>query len=152
MSEEKVNKYKLGQFGRNLSLMFNRATMYDSNHPYVKQSIEVVYDSLIVDHPELGKGLIAGLGASGTSGRPGFGWFFSGDAYINSFSINSYGAHTDVRDILAFNQKWQRQDGKMSHELSQAEGYIDWWKKFDQSIYKINKINRLKVCKLVHIF
>ena len=88
---------------------------------------KVVYDSLIVDHPELGKGLIAGLGASGTSGRPGFGWFFSGDAYINSFSINSYGAHTDVRDILAFTQKWQRQDGKMSHELSQAEGYIDWW-------------------------
>ena len=88
---------------------------------------KIVYDSLMVDHPELGKGLIAGLGASGSSGRPGFGWFFGGDAFINTLSISGYGAHKDVRDILAFTQKWQRRDGKMAHELSQAEGYIDWW-------------------------
>ena len=88
---------------------------------------KVAFDNLIVDNPTLGKGLVAGLGASGTSGRPGFGWFFGGDAYINSFSFMSYGAHETVRDILAFTQKWQRDDGKMSHELSQAEGYIDWW-------------------------
>jgi len=88
---------------------------------------KVAFDNLIVDNPTLGKGLVAGLGASGSSGRPGFGWFFGGDAYINSFSFMSYGAHETVRDILAFTQKWQRKDGKMSHELSQAEGYIDWW-------------------------
>jgi len=88
---------------------------------------KVAFDNLIVDNPNLGKGIVAGLGASGTSGRPGFGWFFSGDAYINSFSLMSYGAHENVREILEFTQKWQRDDGKMSHELSQAEGYIDWW-------------------------
>ncbi|MEE8376756.1 MAG: amylo-alpha-1,6-glucosidase [Candidatus Aminicenantaceae bacterium] len=88
---------------------------------------KVAFDNLIVDNPTLGKGLVAGLGASGSSGRPGFGWFFGGDAYINSFSFMSYGAHETVRDILVFTQKWQRDDGKMSHELSQAEGYIDWW-------------------------
>ncbi len=88
---------------------------------------KVAFDNLIVDHPTLGKGLVAGLGASGSSGRPGFGWFFGGDAYINSFSFMSFGAHKTVRNILAFTQKWQRDDGKMSHELSQAEGYIDWW-------------------------
>lgn len=88
---------------------------------------KVSYDNLIVDNPNLGESLVAGLGASGTSGRPGFGWFFGGDAFINTFSLNSYGKHETVRDILAFHQKWQRKDGKMAHELSQAEGYVDWW-------------------------
>ncbi|GAJ25016.1 unnamed protein product, partial [marine sediment metagenome] len=88
---------------------------------------KVAFDNLIVDNPLLGKGMIAGLGASGSSGRPGFGWFFGGDTYINSFSLSGYGAFQTVRDVLAFTQKWQRKDGKMAHELSQAEGYIDWW-------------------------
>jgi hypothetical protein len=88
---------------------------------------KVAYDNLLVENPDLGKGLVAGLGASGTSGRPGFGWFFGGDAFINSFSLLSYGAQESARETLAFTQKWQRKDGKMAHELSQAEGYIDWW-------------------------
>ena len=88
---------------------------------------KVAYDNLMVENPDLGKGLVAGLGPSGTSGRPGFGWFFGGDAFINTFSILSYGALQTVREILAFTQKWQREDGKMAHELSQAAGYIDWW-------------------------
>jgi len=88
---------------------------------------KVAFDNLLVENPDLGMGMVAGLGASGTSGRPGFGWFFGGDAYINSFSLLSYGAQESARDTLAFTQKWQRKDGKMAHELSQAEGYIDWW-------------------------
>ena len=91
---------------------------------------KVVYDSLLVDNPDLGRGLIAGLGPSGTSCRPGFGWFFGGDAYINSFSILSYGAFDSVREALLFTQKWQRHDGKMAHELSQAAAYIDWWEDY----------------------
>jgi hypothetical protein len=88
---------------------------------------KIAFDNLLVENPSLGKGLVAGLGASGTSGRPGFGWFFGGDAYINTLSLLSYGAFESARDALAFTQKWQRKDGKMAHELSQAEGYIDWW-------------------------
>lgn len=88
---------------------------------------KVAFDNLLVENPDLGKGMAAGLGASGTSGRPGFGWFFGGDTYINSFSLLSYGAHSSARDALAFTQKWQRDDGKMAHELSQAAAYIDWW-------------------------
>lgn len=100
--------------------------------PYPKLNLayewaKVAYDNLMVDNPDLGKGLIAGLGASGTSGRPGFGWFFGGDAYINSFSLLSLGSHESARDALIFTQKWQRKDGKMPHELSQAAAYIDWW-------------------------
>jgi hypothetical protein len=91
---------------------------------------KVAYDNLQVDNPDLGKGLVAGLGPSGTSGRPGFGWFFGTDAYLNSLSLNSYGAYGAVKDALLFTQKWQREDGKMAHELSQAAFYIDWFKDY----------------------
>lgn len=91
---------------------------------------KVAYDNLLVDNPDLGLGMVAGLGASGTSGRPGFGWFFGGDTYINAFSLNSYGAYATVRDAVAFTQKFQRQDGKMPHEISQAAGYIRWFEDY----------------------
>jgi glycogen debranching enzyme len=91
---------------------------------------KVAFDNLMVDNPDLGKGLIAGLGTSGTGGRPGFGWFFGGDAFMNSLSLTSYGAFSMVKEALAFTQKWQRQDGKMAHELSQAAGYLDWFKDY----------------------
>ena len=99
--------------------------------------------NLMVDNPTLGKGLVAGYGLSGGGGRPGFSWFFGGDAFINSFSMNAYGDYAAVKDALLFTQKWQRQEdfpirkkspdeknndiGKMAHELSQADGLIDWW-------------------------
>ncbi len=94
---------------------------------------KVALDNLLVDNPDLGKGLVAGLGASGTSGRPGFGWFFGTDAYLNSLSLNSYGHYSASREALAFTQKWQRKDGKMAHELSQAAGYVDWFGKYHYS-------------------
>lgn len=91
---------------------------------------KVAYDNLLVEHPDLGRGLVAGLGPSGPGGRPGFGWFFGGDAFINTFSLDSYGAYGTVRDALAFTQKWQRADGKMAHELSQSAGYVDWFRDY----------------------
>jgi len=91
---------------------------------------KIAYDNLLVDNPDLGKGLVAGLGPSGTGGRPGFGWFFGSDAYLNSLSLNSMGHYAASRDALAFTQKWQRGDGKMAHELSQAAGYLNWWKDY----------------------
>jgi len=91
---------------------------------------KVAFDNLLVENPDLGKGLVAGLGTSGTGGRPGFGWFFGGDAFMNSLSLTSYGAFSTVKEALAFTQKWQRQDGKMAHELSQAAGYLDWFKDY----------------------
>jgi hypothetical protein len=91
---------------------------------------KVATDNLLVDNPDLGKGLVAGLGPSGTGGRPGFGWFFGSDAYINSLSFNSMGHYAASRDALAFTQKWQRGDGKMAHELSQAAGTLNWWKDY----------------------
>ncbi|HSA96768.1 MAG TPA: GH116 family glycosyl hydrolase [Acidobacteriota bacterium] len=87
-------------------------------------------DGLIVDNPDLGRGLVAGLGPSGTGGRPGFGWFVGTDAYLNSLSFNSFGNFGAARDGLGFTRKWQRKDGKMAHELSQAAGYLRWWEDY----------------------
>lgn len=92
---------------------------------------KVAYDNLVVTNPFLGTGLVAGLGISGTSGRPGFGWYFSGDIYINSLSLVSAGAFNIVRQSLEFSRKWQREDGKMAHELSQsAFRYVDWFEDY----------------------
>jgi glycogen debranching enzyme len=91
---------------------------------------KISYDSLRVHNPDLGRGLVAGLGLSGTGGRPGFGWFFGTDAYLNSLSLLSCGDFEAAKEALAFTQKWQRADGKMAHELSQAAGYIEWFKDY----------------------
>lgn len=91
---------------------------------------KVAYDNLLVDNPDLGLGLTAGLGPSGTGGRPGFGWFFGTDAYFNSLSLASFGAFASTKSALSFLVRRQRADGKMMHELSQAAGYIDWFKDY----------------------
>lgn len=91
---------------------------------------KVAFDNLVVDNPDLGRGMVAGLAASGTSGRPGFGWFFGGDTYLNSLSLNGLGLAALSREAIDFMLKWQRADGKMAHELSQAAGYVDWWKDY----------------------
>lgn len=91
---------------------------------------KISLDNLRVDNPDLGRGLVAGLGPSGTGGRPGFGWFFGTDAYLNSLSLLSLGAFAAAREALAFTMPWQREDGKMAHELSQAAGYINWFKDY----------------------
>jgi len=91
---------------------------------------KISLDNLFVNNPDLGNGMVAGLGPSGTSGRPGFGWFFGGDAFINALALHSLGMTTEAKTSLAFTQKWQRDDGKMAHELSQAAAYINWFKDY----------------------
>jgi len=104
---------------------------------------KVALDNLMIKNPRLGYGMVAGFGLSGGGARPGFGWFFGGDAFINVITMNSVGMFQQSRDALAFTQKWQRQDnfpirkknpsdppvdvGKMAHELSQSDGLCDWW-------------------------
>ena len=104
---------------------------------------KVALDNLMITNPTLGTGMVAGFGLSGGGARPGFAWFFGGDAFINSLAMTSYGDYSKVRDALAFTQKWQRQEsfpirkknpndppkdvGKMAHELSQSDGLCDWW-------------------------
>ncbi|HEV8537415.1 MAG TPA: hypothetical protein VGR15_00715, partial [Bacteroidota bacterium] len=63
---------------------------------------KVALDNLMIENPNLGYGMVAGFGLSGGGARPGFAWFFGGDAFINSMAMNSVGMFQQSRDALAF--------------------------------------------------
>ncbi|MGB7495967.1 MAG: hypothetical protein WBR26_12055 [Candidatus Acidiferrum sp.] len=84
----------------------------------------------LVANPELGSGLIAGYRTSGYDLRPGFDWFFGRDALWTSLALNSEGDTATTRIALSFLSKFQRDDGKITHEVSQAAGLINWFKDF----------------------
>ncbi|MEW5981424.1 MAG: glycosyl hydrolase family 65 protein [Acidobacteriota bacterium] len=96
---------------------------------------KVALDKGFVCNPHLGCGLIAGLGPSGTSERPGFGWYFGGDTFINSWAMTAYGDFDAVRQSLEFLRTRQRADGKMMHELSQGAQFIRWFEDFPYGYY-----------------
>jgi len=98
---------------------------------------KVNLDESFVCNPHLGCGLVAGYGLSGAaSSRPGFGWFFGGDAAINSFAMTGAGQRQLVRDgVLRFFAKYQRADGKITHEISQAAGRIPWFTDYPYAFY-----------------
>ncbi len=98
---------------------------------------KVNLDEGMVCNPDLGCGLVAGYGLSGASSdRPGFGWFFGGDAAINSFGMSGVGQRDLVREgVFRFFAKYQRADGKITHEISQGAGKIDWFGKYPYAFY-----------------
>ena len=96
---------------------------------------KVALDKGLVTNPDLGTGLIAGLGLSTDSARPGFGWFFGGDAFINSYAFLGYGDFETNSQAFRFLQKQQRADGKMMHELSQGGGMIRWFQDYPYGYY-----------------
>ncbi len=81
----------------------------------------------IAHNPQLGEALLAGLGPAGSSYRPGFGWFFGGDAAINSLGLLPFGLSELTRKSLDFFARFQRDDGRIAHEISQAAGWVDWF-------------------------
>ncbi len=111
-----------------------RTTQFSLHSPDTLLNRAVEYakvnlDESYVCNPDLGCGLVAGYGLSGAaSDRPGFGWFFGGDASINSFAMTGIGQAALVRDgALRFFAKYQRADGKITHEISQGAGRVDWF-------------------------
>ncbi len=89
---------------------------------------KVNLDQALACNPDLGCGLVAGFGRAGAGNfRPGFAWFFGGDAAINSLAMSSLGQLGLVRDGMAFSAKYQREDGKIAHEISQAAGRLPWF-------------------------
>lgn len=112
-----------------------RTTMFALHSPDTLLNRAVEYakvnlDESFVCNPDLGCGLVAGYGLSGgASDRPGFGWFFGGDASINSFAMTGAGESALVREgALQFFSKYQRADGKITHEISQGAGHVDWFR------------------------
>jgi glycogen debranching enzyme len=100
-------------------------TLLDKAVEYAKVNL----DESFVCNPDLGCGLVAGYGLSGgATDRPGFGWFFGGDAAINSFAMTGAGLTPLVRDgVFRFFAQYQRADGKITHEISQGAKRVDWF-------------------------
>jgi glycogen debranching enzyme len=80
-----------------------------------------------VDNPDLGEGLVAGYGLSGERERPGFAWYFGGDGIINSYALLNSGDFDGAARELQFLFKYQREDGKIMHELSQGAAFLNWF-------------------------
>ncbi|HEX8943026.1 MAG TPA: hypothetical protein VF785_07815, partial [Gemmatimonadaceae bacterium] len=118
----------------------NTRLVLHSPDPMLDRAVEyakVNLDESFVCNPDLGCGLVAGYGLSGpASDRPGFGWFFGGDAAINSFAMVGDGQSDLVRDgVFRFFAKYQRGDGKITHEISQGAGWIDWFGKYPYAFF-----------------
>ena len=84
----------------------------------------------LVANPYLGTGLVAGYRTSGTSQRPGFAWFFGRDSLWTSFALNAAGDYATTRTALEFISKYQREDGKVPHEIAQGANFVSWFKDF----------------------
>jgi len=101
---------------------------------------ELNLDEALACNPDLGCGLVAGYGPSGpTSTRPGFAWYFGGDASINSFAMSSVGLWGVARDGLAFFATYQGKKapnlGKIPHEISHGAARIRWFEDFPYAFY-----------------
>lgn len=84
----------------------------------------------------LGRGLVAGLGTSRGSERPGFAWFFDGDAMVASRSLTLIGDFEGAREILRFAASHQREDGKLMHELTLSARLCRWTEDYPYAFYK----------------
>ena len=84
----------------------------------------------LVNNPYLGSGLIAGYRTSGVSQRPGFAWFFGRDSLWTSLALNAEGDYATTRTALDFISKYQREDGKVPHEISQSASLVPWFKDY----------------------
>jgi len=84
----------------------------------------------LVNSPYLGSGLIAGYRTSGVSQRPGFAWFFGRDSMWTSFALNAEGDFSTSRTALDFISRFQRDDGKIPHEISQSASLVPWFKDY----------------------
>jgi glycogen debranching enzyme len=84
----------------------------------------------LVNNPYLGAGLVAGYRTSGVSQRPGFAWYFGRDSLWTSFALNAEGDYSTTRAALDFIGKYQREDGKVPHEISQSASLVPWFKDY----------------------
>jgi glycogen debranching enzyme len=96
---------------------------------------KVAIDAGWVCHDAYGCGLVAGYGPSGESERPGFAWWFGGDALMASWAMLDYGDIEGAAQVLRFLKARQRADGKIMHEMTQSVDLVDWFGKFGFAYY-----------------
>ena len=81
----------------------------------------------VVTNPYLGTGLVAGYRTSGESQRPGFAWFFGRDSMWTALGLDADGDFANTKKALEFVSKYQRDDGKMPHEIAQGASFVNWF-------------------------
>ncbi|NOT47267.1 MAG: amylo-alpha-1,6-glucosidase [Acidobacteria bacterium] len=101
----------------------------------------------VATNPFLGTGLLAGFRTSGDSERPGFAWYFGRDSMWTALALNSYGDFATTKSALEFLKKYQRDDGKIPHEISQSATLVDWWKGYP---YAWNSTDATPLYVIVH--
>lgn len=110
-----------------------------SSEPALDLALEwakINLDQQLACNPDLGCGLVAGFGRAGAGNfRPGFGWYFGGDAAINSFGMDGLGQFELVRQGLTFLRNYQREDGKIPHEISHAAKRLPWFTDYPYTFF-----------------
>jgi hypothetical protein len=96
---------------------------------------KVALDAGWVCHPRYGCGVVAGYGPSGVGERPGFDWWFGGDAMMSSWAMEDFGDLEGARQALRFLKDRQRADGKIMHEMTQSVDLLDWFGKYHYAYY-----------------
>ncbi|MGB2604579.1 MAG: hypothetical protein WBC78_13355 [Candidatus Sulfotelmatobacter sp.] len=84
----------------------------------------------LVANPYLGTGLVAGYRTAGVGQRPGFAWFFGRDSLWTSLALNATGDYSTTRTALEFISKYQREDGKVPHEIAQSANFVPWFQEY----------------------
>ncbi len=84
----------------------------------------------LVSNPQLGTGLIAGYRTSGRDARPGFAWFFGRDSLWTAWALAAAGDFPTARTALEFISRFQRDDAKMPHEISQSAKFVRWFEDY----------------------
>jgi glycogen debranching enzyme len=115
-----------------------RTLSFESPDPELNRDFtwaKIALESGWVCHPIYGCGLIAGYGPSGVGERPGFAWWFGGDAMMSSWALEDYGDLSGALQALRFLKARQRADGKMMHEMTQSAELLDWFGKYHYAYY-----------------
>ncbi len=107
-------------------------TDHDRAFEWSKISIERAWTSV----DGLGRSVVAGVGASRGSARPGFAWFFGGDALAASRALCAIGDFEGASEALRFVASTQREDGKIAHEITLAASLCDWTRDYPYAYYK----------------
>lgn len=108
----------------------SRTTGLDLPDPQLQQAYDWARVSLIqglVTNPYLGTGLVAGYRTSGMSQRPGFAWYFGRDSFWSDLALDAEGDFQTTRTALEFIAKYQREDGKIPHEIAQGASFVNWF-------------------------
>jgi GH15 family glucan-1,4-alpha-glucosidase len=122
---EQAESYYRGYLSNTIELSLPDAHLQEA---YDWSRISVVKG--FVDNPFLGRGLVAGYGPSKGAYRPGFAWFFGRDSFWSSLALTSAGDFANARAAIQFISHFQRDDGKIPHEISQSASLVDWFHQF----------------------